>query len=90
VGEGKEGRQEVEGEECPYNVQIGQAHIPSVARSGLPVTEVEATVGWMSQPPPDTELAVAAASPGRSSSPSSSVLRLRSITSPLVAGGPWL
>jgi len=34
----------VGGEECAYNVHVGQVHVPSDSRSGLPVTEVEVTV----------------------------------------------
>jgi hypothetical protein len=53
----------------------------------VPVTEVEGTVRWTSQPPLGPELVVAITSSERLSSPSSSVLRLRSITSPLIVGG---
>jgi hypothetical protein len=46
------------------------------------VTEGRVMVLWMSQPPPGTELVVVVTS----SPPSESVLRLRSMTSPLMAG----
>jgi hypothetical protein len=85
-GEGEGGRGE-----GTYSVHIGQAHFPSERRSGKrPVTEVaEVMVCWTSHPLPGPELVVATISSERSSSPSSSVLRLRSMTSPLVAGGTF-
>ena len=65
-------------------MHIGHVHPPPEGRSGLPATEVEVTVCWISQPPLSPELVVAITSPEWSSSPSSSVLRLRSMTSSLV------
>jgi len=74
------GRQEAK---CAYSVHIGQTHLPSEEPSDLPVTEVEVTVRWTSQPPPCPELVAATTFSEHSSSPSSSALRVRSITSPL-------
>lgn len=53
-------------EEYTYNVQIGQAHAPSVGLSAFPVTEVEVMVCWTMQPPPGPELVVAIGPPERS------------------------
>jgi len=89
-GDDEEGRRKGGG--GAYNVHIGQAHFPSEERSGdLPVTEVVGVmVRWISHFTPGPEPVVAVTSPPKSSSPSSSVLRLRSMTSLLVVGGGTL
>lgn len=78
-GDGKEGNAGYEKKKGTHNVHIGQDHFPFEGPCGLRVTEVEVIVRWISQPPPGAELVVAVTS----SAPSSSVLRLRSITSPV-------
>lgn len=69
-------------EKGAHNVHIRQAHFPFGGPEGLRVTEVEVMDRWMSQAPPGAELVAVVTS----SVASSSVSRLRSITSPLMVG----